>query len=281
MKKILFPTDFSETADRAFVYALNLANKIGATITTLHIWQPVALADTYSSLPYDKIYDMLDLANFENYRDEIPHLRELATKHGLESVEVNHVLESGLTEPTIMEVAKRDEMDLIVMGTQGASGLKEFFVGSVTGEVMENAHCPVIGVPVEGSFGASLKDIVFTVNFEEDEAKALKKVIAFAANFGSQVHCLHVDVSHTHEMTHKMDAWKAQFLENKNVSFQVIDGASVVKEVLAYVEKHDIDMLAMLMHKRNFFQELFTFSYTKKLAYHAHKPLLALQAKNL
>jgi nucleotide-binding universal stress UspA family protein len=167
------------------------------------------------------------------------------------------------------------------MGTQGASGLKEFFLGSVTGEVMENAHCPVVGVPVKGSFGASIKDIAFTVNFEEAEAKALKKVIAFAQDFGSQIHCLHVDVSHTHELTHKMDSWKAKFAENKNVQFQVIGGTSVVKDVLAYVEKHDIDMLAMLTHKRNFFQELFTFSYTKKLAYHAHKPLLALQAKNL
>lgn len=281
MKKILFPTDFSETADRAFVYALNLANKIGASITTLHIWQPVVLADTYSSLPYDKIYEMLDLANFENYRDEIPHLRDIARKHGLENVPLDHVLESGLTEETIIEVAKRDKMDLIVMGTQGASGLKELFVGSVTAEVMENAHCPVVGVPIKGSFGASIKDIVFTVNFEEEEAKALKKVLAFAANFGSQVHCLHVDVSHTHELTQKMEAWKSQFSENKNVAFQVLDGTSVVKEVLAYVEKHDIDMVAMLTHKRNFFQELFTLSYTKKLAYHVHKPLLALQSKHL
>jgi nucleotide-binding universal stress UspA family protein len=281
MKKILFPTDFSETADRAFVYALNLAKKIGASISTLHVWQPVAMADSYSSLPYDQIYEMLDLANFENFKDEIPHLRKLASKHGLEDVEVNHILESGLTESTIIEVANKEAVDLIVMGTQGASGLKEIFVGSVTGEVMENAHCPVVGVPFKGSFGASIQDIVFTVSFEEEEAQALKKVLDFANVFGSQVHCLHVDVSHTHDLTQGMNAWKERFADNKNIQFEVIDGTSVVNSVLSYVEKNDIDMVAMLTHKRSFFQELFTLSYTKKLAYHAHKPLLALQAKNL
>ncbi len=281
MKKILFPTDFSETADRAFIYALNLADKIGASIVTLHVWQPVAMDDMYSSLPYDKIYEMLDLANFENYRDVIPHLRELAEQHGLQHIQLSHVLESGLTDDTILEVAKKESADMIIMGTQGASGLKEFFIGSITAEIMENAHCPVIGVPIKGEFKDSMKDIAFTVNFEEEEAKALRAVMDFAGLFGANVHCLHVDVSHTHEMTHKMDNWKAQFTADKNVQFEVVDGTNVVKAVLDYVDRNDIDMLAMLTHKRNFFQELFTFSYTKKLAYHAHKPLLALQAKNL
>ena len=123
MKKILFPTDFSETADRAFVYALKMADKMNAQITTLHVWQPVPVLEHYAPMPYEKIYEMLDLANFENYRDEVPHLRALAQENDLGHIKLSHVLDSGLTERAIVSIAEKEQPDLIIMGTQGASGL--------------------------------------------------------------------------------------------------------------------------------------------------------------
>jgi nucleotide-binding universal stress UspA family protein len=279
MKKILFPTDFSDAADQAFVYALQLASKLDAELLVLHIWHPSGVAEEYMTASLEGIYRDLDLANFENFRDEIPHLREMAANNGLEQVSMTFLLDSGLADECIIQAADDNEVDLIIMGTRGASGLRRIFLGTTTAEVMENAHCPVLGVPEKGTFDPSISTIVFSVNFEPAEQEALQKVLAFAEAFDADIYCLHVDVSHTHELTRRMDSWKAPFADHPRLHFQVIDGNDTRKEILSFVEQNEVDLLAMLIHKRGFFEELFNLSYTKQLAYHAHLPILALQAQ--
>lgn len=276
MNKILFPTDFSDAAQNAFIYALHLADKFGAQITTLHAYELPQVSDIELTPNLRKFYDNMDLYEFESYRDAIPPLVETARAHGFENVVMQHVLKKGDPESVILDVAVGDAIDLIVMGTTGARGLKEIFMGSTTGEVMENAPCPVLGIPEEARFDGKLDNIAFTTKFGEEEQLTLHLLQKMFAAFEPNIHCLNVDLAHTEVYTNKMEKFAAAFTDQSKLQFKVLDGTDIYDVITEYMEEQRVDLLAMVTHKRNFFAELFHYSKTKQMVYHSHTPVLAL-----
>jgi nucleotide-binding universal stress UspA family protein len=187
-------------------------------------------------------------------------------------------MEEGETISSIIDMAKKEEADLIVMGTTGASGLKEIFIGSVAAEIMENAPCPVFAVPRDAKFDGRLDRIGFTTEFKKEEKLALEFLHKWAKPFEADIYCVHADLKHIEPLAHRMDELKAEFLEWRDVHFDVVDSTDLESAVTAYMAEYRIDVLAMVIHKRNFFQEIFSYSQTKKMAYHLKTPILALQA---
>lgn len=278
MKKILFPTDFSPAADNAFIYALELAKATGASIVTLHTYEVPDLRRSSLQHTLAVFYESLNLEEFENYKDNIPSLRKIAEEQNLADVEVYHTLHEGQAETSIVRQAKEEGVDLIVMGTTGATGAKEIFLGSVAGEVMENAPCPVLGVPAEARFDGRLDHLVFTTTYAEEEKKALRWLVDWSKLFPAHIHCLHVDLSHTEDLTHNMDAFRNEFSSLGKLSFAVVDGNDFEPAVTDFLAATKADALAMVTHKRNFFQELFSYSRTKKMMYHLKTPVMSLPA---
>lgn len=281
MKKILFPTDFSETANNAFIYALKFAEKLGASITTLHVYKLPDIKGAHLPNTLQEIYDSIDLEEFENYKDTVPVFHQTALAHGLEDIRMDHVMEKGDTVPTILRTAAEIQADMIIMGTTGATGIKEIFFGSIAGEVLENANCPVLAVPEQAVFDGSIDRIAITTEFSDEEKRALHKVLDFAELFGGTVFCVNVDTAHTHFYTKRMEKLKEEFAGHNNVEFVVLEGEYIYEPVNQFVTEHQIDILAMLTHKRSFFQELFKFSTTKSMAYHSRIPVLSIQAHTL
>src|SRR3954467_14131132 len=111
MKKILFPTDFSPTANNAFVYALKLAKNIGAEIITVHVYEIPNI--DYIDVPtyLMEVYDTVELGTFENYKGQIPALRTIAIQHDCESVPIKNVLLDGDFVNTVLELIKTDNID--------------------------------------------------------------------------------------------------------------------------------------------------------------------------
>lgn len=278
MKKILFPTDFSEAAENAFLYALRVADKSGAEIVTFHSYRQPDLSRSPLPNTVSEVYDSINLEEFENYRDNVPRLNEIAEEQGLTKVKVSHVLEDGDTIASILRFAKKENPDLIIMGTTGASGLKEVFIGSVAGEIMENAPCPVLAVPIEAKFDGRMNRIGFTTEFKSEEKAALEYLNNWSRPFFADIHCIHVDINNVESLSHRMDNLKADFLDKRNIQFEVLEGENLEHTIADYLFENKIDLLAMVIHKRTFFQELFSYSQTKKMAYHFSVPILALQA---
>ncbi len=282
MRKILFPTDFSPLADNAYIYALALAQRMDATLITLHAYQIEEIRG--AALPYTlaTIYESIVWEEFENYKDYVPHLREIAQTQGFDSVEQYHVLIQGRPLEAILSVAAEEGVDLIVMGTKGASGLKEIFIGSLTGEVMEHATAPVLAIPEKASFDGKFDRIAVTTEFAEEEKKALYKVLEFASWFDNPtISVLHVDVARVESMAKRMDAFKKEFEAYPHVTFVVIDDTSLEEGIKKFIETHQVDVLCMLTHRRSVLQELFNYSIAKKMAYHLTSPVLAIQAELL
>jgi nucleotide-binding universal stress UspA family protein len=282
MKKILFPTDLSKAAEQAFIYALHLADKLGASLNTLHVYRKPEVRA--GGLPHTlaEFYESYDLDEFQNFKDAIPELRKIQEKQGFNHLNVQHQLEPGRTVETILDIAKKDNYELIVMGTTGARGLKEIFMGSVAGEVLENAHCPVLAIPEEAEFDGEIDDIAFTVSFQDDELKGYQKLLEIISPFHANIHCLNVDLAHTEEITHRMDQFKKALHANESgnatLTFKVLDGTDVREALTDYMEEHSVDILAMVTHKRNFFEELFRYSRAKEMSYHSNMPILSIPA---
>ena len=137
-QRFLVPLDFSEYANQALDYAINLASKLGARLTLLHVIQPLPLGgvDMGVTVPYTYIQD-LEAEIMESMNDYL----ERVTAAGLEGeIAVVH----GVPFHEIIEMAKTQQMDLIVMGTHGRTGFQHVLLGSVAEKVVRLAPCPVL-----------------------------------------------------------------------------------------------------------------------------------------
>lgn len=279
MKKILFPTDFSEASLNAFVYALKLADKIQAKVITLHAYELPNLHMGGLPTTLKEVYDSIELESFENFKDQIPMLRDIAEKHALNHVKMNHILKHGDLIWTIKQVVKEEDIDYVVMGTKGATGLKETFLGSNTGSVITELDNFVIAVP-ENAVYNGIKNIVFTTRFREKDFKALKKVIELTELFDAHVHCVYVKTKRSDVNPVVIEDWKF-LLKDKKVSIHVIEAEDVKQTILNFVQAYEVNLLAMLNYKRGFFEELFRQSLTQKLSYHIKVPLLVVHEASL
>ena len=274
MKKILFPTDFSEVSNNAFVYALKLAENIKADIITLHVYDlPLVENDGFPNYLLE-MYDVVEMGQFENYKGQVPVLRDIAAKFKLEHIKVTHELLMGDLTHSIKEISKRENVEYVVMGTKGASGLKETFLGSTAGNVMADVDAFVLAIPEQSQY-KPIQNIAFTSRFKDKDRKALEKIVRIAKGFNAKVHCLYVKTSSSEVKEVTMKDWQLVFGQD-NVQFHVIENENVKDTILTFTETMQIDLLAMLHYKKSFLEELFHHSLTKKIAHHIEIPILAL-----
>lgn len=274
MKKILFPTDFSEIANNAFVYALKLARVYDAEVVVLHLFELPNL--TYTQLPDNllEIYNSVEIDQFENFKDYVPYLRELAEKHNLGAVKMSHVLKHGNLTDAMKEVIQQEHIDFVVMGTKGATGRLEVFLGTNTSGVITDLPAMVLAVP-DGAQYADIKSIGFATTFSDRDSIALMKVVNFATMFGAKVKCITVINDTLSIAPSEVERWKKDF-EKESVDFFLIPNDDVKETILDFIRGQHIDVFAMPAHKRNFFKTLFTRSLTQKLSFHTDTPILSI-----
>lgn len=273
MKKIIFPTDFSDISKNAFLYALHLAKNTHSEIITLHTYEYPAMSYGDMPLYLPEIYEVTELSQFENYKGHIPILRDIAAKHRLEHVKVSNVLESGDLIENILKLTEKEGAEYIVMGTKGASGLAATFLGSMTESVMNESNAVVIGIP-DGCSYQPVKKILFITEFKTEEIEVLKKTLTIAKVFHSHVDCLYVKPSKNAVDDVIINDWKIMF-QNQDVSFHCIESDDKEGLILEFIPLYSINMLAMTTHHRNFFQRIFDVSLSRKLAFHTKIPILA------
>jgi nucleotide-binding universal stress UspA family protein len=281
MKNILFPTDFSPAAESAFIYALKVAEKLQATITTLHVYQLPDIHGVHLPPSLQEVYDSLNLEAFENHRDFIPRLRQIAAENNMERVDLKHALQEGEPIPSILRYARELESDFIIMGTKGATGLREILFGSVTAEVMENAECPVLAVPREAVFEGSLRNIAMITSFTDKEKKALRWLLSFADLFGAQVFVANAETANKEYYKTQIALLQEEFEDVKGLFFTEMSGDYFQEPLSLFLEEKGMDLLATLTHKRSFIEELFNYSLSKQMAYHSKIPILTIQEHTL
>ena len=274
MKKILFPTDFSEKANNAFVYALKWAEKFEAEIVTLHVYELPILDMSYVDVPIyqAEVYQSLELNSFQNFKDQIPVLRDIAGRHNLGHIPISNVLLSGDLVSNIVQLVESEHIDFVIMGTSRVSGFKEMFLGTNTASVMTGSDACIIGVPDNSSY-RPINRICYTTQFSDEEMDALRKLIPIAKKFDAEIECIYIQTQDNEVKDVIIANWKLLF-ENEPVKFNTVKSDNVEDSILDFISESKIDMLAVAKHKRGFWDSLFHASLTKKLAMHIHIPLL-------
>ncbi len=275
MKKILFPTDFSEASINAFIYALKLADSIKGEIITLHVYDLPEVDYSNATTGLNEIYDISELGNFENYKDQVPFLRRIAEQNNLEHVKISNVLDHGNLIDKILKITKEEDIDYVVMGTKGATSLKETFLGTATTRVMNDTKAIVFAIPEKCKY-QQIKKILFLTKYNNEDIKVLKKVIEFATVFEAHIDCLHVKPPHKkNDDNIFMEEWQKISL-NQDITLHTISNDDGEGIILEFIDLNKIDMITMHVYHKNFFKKLFQVSLSKKLAFHVNIPILAV-----
>lgn len=274
MEKILFPTDFSNASNNAFLYALKLADSIDAEIITLHVYQLPKISYVNVTEYLHEIYDVVELSNFENYKDEVPILRHIAEVNNLDKVKISHVLISGNLIDEIQKITKYENINFIVIGTKGATSLKETFLGTVATKVMNDVKAVVIAVPEHCKY-QPVKNLLFITEYKTSDIESFMSVMVLAKVFQAHIDCLQVEPRDQQTNCNNKEKW-VEIIQNQNITLHSISGNDVEGIILNFMDLNKINMIAMRVFHKNLFEKLFEISLSKKLAFHVHVPILAI-----
>ncbi len=274
MKTILVPTDFSANAEHAIRYAVIFAKPFGAKVVLFHSYLlPVYATDLPLPVATD---EALRLASQES-------LEKLATRMRSEFPGVNFEtrLEAGYAEEAIRAAVEAMKADMVIMGTRGASGIREALIGTITASMLEVLDVPLIAVPAESPVKAPSR-IVFATNYSEGDFQHVLDVIEIAKGVKARVSLLHVSSGEL-EKEYEYEAierFKERLKEDShfaNIDFNLLENKDVYEGLSEFLISSGADFVATSMRRRSFLQKLFTRSITKEMAYHTHIPLLAFK----
>ena len=274
MKKILFPTDFSETSQNAFVHALEFANFIKAELLLLHSFDLPVFDSQFFPENYATIYDSIELAQFEMFKDEIPKLRSIAKQHKLDHIRLQHRLMDGDLIYNLKKAIDEEKVDFIVMGTSGLADWSTFFLGSNTSAIIANVQVPVICIPSEVPY-KKVKNIGFTMRYREKDKAELIKTLEIAKTMNAQVKCLYVKTESSDVSDATIKEWETDF-KGEPVIFSVVITEDIKEAVLDFVLYKEIDVLAVVAYKRTFFEALINPSFSKKIVKEIKIPVIIL-----
>lgn len=275
MRNILLPTDYSEYANNAFFYALNLANKFGVKLYVLYSYLPPILSSGHAGQPemLTSVYQEIEASKHEYAKRKNQRLLVEAAQQQLDTTHVHFLFEPGTVLSTVKKVIAEYEISLVVMGVHGA-GASNQFMGSNTSLVIRNVTLPILAIPRHARY-SSIKKIGFTTIFKDKDLDALVQIMDIGTLVGASVHCIHVkddSVSPADVLLHS-EKWSKHF-KNKNMSFEFLEKENSVEQTVnSYIIENKLDVLAIVRRNRNFFERLMSSSLSQKLTFHAEIPI--------
>jgi nucleotide-binding universal stress UspA family protein len=281
MKRILLPTDFSENSWNAIAYAMQLFKNEECTFYLLNAYTPVIYHVEYV-LGYPAQFGLADAIK-NTSQENLNHLvlrisEEIKNnpKHKIETYARFDTLISG-----IREFVDSHNIDLIVMGTKGATGAKEVLFGSNTIHVFKELKCSILAVPSNFSFEAP-HEILFptdlAVSFKNSHFTILKSIVK---SNHARLNSMHVSVGYDLSELQKRNMMKLEAMfKNSAYLFHEVKNMNIVDAINEFQIKHKINLLVMINNKHSFFENLFFKNTINQIGFHLNVPLLVIPVKN-
>lgn len=274
MKKILIPTDFSECANNAVAMGIELAKKMKAEICFVYIQR--------TSVEWKKLRKEQE-KNFPETLHEIGHARAELTKLEFKAKKAKLKVTTALVfnNNDISTVLEYYKYDLIIIGSHGTSGFKEF-IGSNTQRVVRYSITPVLVVK-DYSKKNTFKNIIFASNFEEGAHQPFHKVIQFADLVKAQIHLLYVNMPFQFKETEEIESAMLDFLKKcprGTCSINIYNALNEERGIQKFAEKINADVIALTTHGKTGFMKMISPSITESLVNHSNIPVLSVNIKN-
>ena len=277
MKAILLPTDFSKNSINAINYAMNLFQNEYCEFYVLNI-------QTASSFITDDLMTMSTSATvyqtiIDTSKKSINNLintiekRYKNEKHSFHStVDYDNFIDA------INQISEEKNIDLIVMGTKGATGASKVIFGSNTVRVMQRCSVPVLAIP-NGCTFTKMDNIAFTSNYSTlYKPEELEPLLDIAKHFSSKINILHLTDENLLTQNQKNNK---TFLDSyfDNISHEFIDlkKDDIFKTVQEFIAKNNVKMLAMMSRKHSFLERLFARHLVETFAFKIDVPFLVME----
>lgn len=271
MKKIILPTDFSQNAENAISYALNLFRGQDCIFYLLNTFLPSAKHKEY----YPWHNDIEDSTPGKSMKSLTSMIDRLICK--TENQKYIFVPHSALNTMAgeIKKVIEVENIDLIVMGTQGATGAKNVIFGSNTVQTIKKLDRPIIAIPSNFKFKEP-KNIVFPTDFEVSySTEQLKDLLAIAKRFKSFINVLHIaSQSGLSQVQADNKATLEQVLKDVEHQIQCLTSQNVYETVNSFQIDGSTDFLVMIRNKHTFYERLFTTSNIEKIGLRITVPFM-------
>lgn len=273
MKKILVPTDFSEPAEYALKVAAQLAKKNKSEIHMLHMVElpmhQIIATSNFSELPEAVFFMKIAHQKFEEALD----------RDYLEELDIFENIKFNETPDGVSNYCAENDIDLIIMGSHGTSGMKEMFIGSNTEKVVRTSKIPVLVIKNEHD-NFEIKDFVFASDFKKDSKETYKQAVNFAKALGSKLHLLLVNTAGSFISTQEAENTMNEFIKDthyKKRSFNIYNDVSVEKGVLNFSETIGADLIGISTHGRQGIAHFFNGSISEDLVNHAKRPVITFK----
>ena len=263
MIKILVPVDFSSTSSNALLYALQLFGATSIEITLLHIF-----SSNPTTMSMKNIDDVIAKDSQRTMEKLVEKIRKDYPKVSFKTKILHDHAVSGITS-----LGNSGEYDFIVMGTKGASGLKEVFLGSVAGGVISKTSAPVLVVP-DGFRFHHLDEIVIALsNKDISDSKLVDPVRTLAKLQQSIIKVLHISEEKTESIENSLS-----MIKDLNPSIEYTFGTGDTnKDIHDYIVKNDSALFCLIRgHHKGFLNRIFQESVTLKQTFESPVPLLIL-----
>lgn len=273
--KLLVPTDFSTCADHALNYAANLGRRTGHDLRLLHVYAPLDLANT-AMISY--IEQEVEEAQ-KDIKDKLHRI--CMTTAEKNNISCSHNVRIGALTENILAEAEESHCKLIVMGTEGASGLNKLLFGSRTSSVIESSDFPVLAVPPQSSI-ALPKKIVFATNFFDSDLDTLKQLLTLVKGWKPEIYLLHVSHDNLRSERDYIENFSKAVVKEtdyKPLYYYVLPHENSERGIELFIKSVGGEMLVLSTRKRSFLERVFNASLTKQIAYHLTVPLLAYHTK--
>ncbi|QNJ99073.1 universal stress protein [Constantimarinum furrinae] len=274
MQQILIPTDFSDNAWNATIYALQFFKTQNITFHFLHIDISLQVDD---ELHYNGVFTKKEISK-EKTANMVDWMHKINIHYPNPNHKFRFSIRPGLFIACFRNYVTKENIDLIVMGTKGASGLKEMTIGSKTGAVIKRIKCPNLVIPEEAQFTKPL-NIGFPTDFNMFyKQRIIRTLLEIANTYQSSIKVLRV--AQNEKPMDKVQKTNRkhliQYLHEISHSFHVIDNPILESALQSFVNSMHIDMVAMIAKNLNFFQRLLFKPQVEQISYHMQIPFLVL-----
>lgn len=266
MKKILCPTDFSDTAQNAIAYAAKLSKVTGAVLKLVNVQPSHAIFNTIDhELAVGAIAERL-----EELGEEVRRFLKI-------SCETEVIQSPSLLSDAIAQSS--NDSDIIVMGTHGVESLLEFFRGSNTYHAIRRSNIPVMLIPEECIY-SEIREVVYAYDYLGERKLPIRQLKSFINSLSCELTVLQVnEEAISNDANEEMkelqyiisEHWKD---EDTPIRFDSVRSADIAPAINSYIHRNKSDVLALCTTHRNFLQDMFHKSVIKTMSEIANYPVL-------
>ncbi len=269
MKNVLLPTDFSDNSMVAIEYALNLFGSKDVKYYILNTYQiPHAGASVLVSIE--------DILHEESKKGLEKVEKTIRSYNNGAEADLEFFAQRGDLPTRANKLCSRFGLDYIVLGTKGASGLKEILLGSNAHHIMLKACCPVIVVPERTEIKPT-KVFALSTDISGTSAESISPLLDLINEKKGKLLVVNIIQPGVEEDEIKETTYFQGKLEDYEHALHLVEGEDIINKLGEFTSNKKVDLLTMVRHKHNIIDRIFNTSFTSQMAMNTTLPLLVLK----